>query len=80
MFLHKIFQILVYKGAEEALLNTYKPTNYFGSDGFGDFKFTEKVIAKVDKSKHAAVALVDLVKANPGWKLIELKRKLNMDT
>ncbi|XP_031830245.1 nucleoside hydrolase [Nomia melanderi] len=58
--------IPVYKGAEEALLKEYEPSDYFGFDGFGDFKFTEKITAKVDESKHAAVALVDLVKANPG--------------
>lgn len=40
--------------------------SYFGSDGFGDFNFTEEIVAKVDKSKHAAVALVDLVKKYPG--------------
>ncbi|XP_076180600.1 uncharacterized protein LOC143153381 isoform X2 [Ptiloglossa arizonensis] len=58
--------ISVYKGAQKALLNEYKPSNFFGFDGLGDFNFTEKIIAKLDKSKHAAVALVDLVNQYPG--------------
>ncbi|KOC67707.1 putative uridine nucleosidase 1 [Habropoda laboriosa] len=58
--------IPVYKGAHRALINNYKPDSVFGSDGLGDFNFTQKIIAKVDESKHAAVALVDLVKQYPG--------------
>ncbi|XP_054016615.1 uncharacterized protein LOC128897017 isoform X2 [Hylaeus anthracinus] len=58
--------IPVYKGASKALINEYKPTGYFGSDGFGDFNFTDEITAKVDESKHAAVALVDLAKQYPG--------------
>ncbi|XP_076237552.1 uncharacterized protein LOC143181162 isoform X2 [Calliopsis andreniformis] len=58
--------IPVYKGADKALIKDYTPTNYFGSDGFGDFNFTENITAKVDESKHAAVALVDLAKQYPG--------------
>ena len=59
--------IPVYEGADKALLQRYIFSDgYFGSDGFGDFNFTEKITAKVDKSKHAAVALVDLVKKHPG--------------
>ncbi|XP_043261087.1 non-specific ribonucleoside hydrolase RihC-like [Colletes gigas] len=57
--------IPVYKGVQKALLKEYKPTNFFGSDGLGDFNFTEKIIAKLDNTKHAAVALVDLVNQYP---------------
>ena len=60
-------QIPVYEGADKALIKQYAfSDSYFGSDGFGDFNFTEEITAKVDKSKHAAVALVDLVKKYPG--------------
>ncbi|CAK9817798.1 Probable uridine nucleosidase 1 [Anthophora plagiata] len=58
--------IPVYKGAHRALIYNHKFGSFFGSDGFGDFNFTEKIIAKVDESKHAAVALVDLAKQYPG--------------
>ncbi|KAK9298958.1 hypothetical protein QLX08_007875 [Tetragonisca angustula] len=60
--------IPVYKGAEKALINEYNEyteDNYFGCDGLGDFNFTEEIIAEVNKTKHAAVALVDLVKQYP---------------
>ncbi|XP_024226445.1 pyrimidine-specific ribonucleoside hydrolase RihA isoform X1 [Bombus impatiens] len=60
--------IPVYKGAHKALINGYNEyteDNYFGSDGLGDFNFIEEITAKVDESKHAAVALIDLVKQYP---------------
>lgn len=58
--------IPVYKGAQKALINEYKhDDSFFGSDGLGDFNFTENIIAKVDESKHAAVALIDIVKQYP---------------
>lgn len=58
----------MYKGAHKALINgynEYNEDNYFGSDGLGDFNFTEEITAKVDESKHAAIALIDLVKQYP---------------
>ncbi|XP_076684717.1 uncharacterized protein LOC143377387 [Andrena cerasifolii] len=59
--------IPVYEGVDQPLIQKYVFSDcYFGSDGFGDFNFTDKITAKVDKSKHAAVALVDLVKKYPG--------------
>ncbi|XP_078044096.1 nucleoside hydrolase [Augochlora pura] len=58
--------IPVYKGAQRPFLNTYKPSNYFGSDGLGDFNFTEEITAHVDGSVHAALALLNLTKAYPG--------------
>ncbi|CAL7942670.1 unnamed protein product [Xylocopa violacea] len=57
--------IPVYRGAQKALINEYKVNNFFGIDGFGDFNFTEKITAKVDESKYAAVALIELVKQHP---------------
>lgn len=39
---------------------------YFGEDGLGDFIFDEKIEAKVDKSKHAAIALIELAKKYKG--------------
>ncbi|XP_076756606.1 inosine-uridine preferring nucleoside hydrolase [Xylocopa sonorina] len=57
--------IPVYRGAQKALIKEYKVSHYFGVDGLGDFNFTQEITAKVDKSKHAAVALVDLVKQYP---------------
>lgn len=44
----------------------YESTDYFGKDGFGDFNFTKTITAKMDKSKHASVLLVELVKQYPG--------------
>lgn len=58
--------IPVYSGAQKPLINTYENNDYFGKDGFGDFNFTETITAKVDKSKHASVLLVELVKQYPG--------------
>lgn len=56
----------MYKGARKSFINNFKAGNYFGHDGLGDFNFTGRIIATVDESKHAAVALVDLVKQYPG--------------
>lgn len=58
-------QIPVYGGAERPLNKLYEPNDYFGSDGFGDFNFTERITAKV-RAKNASVALVDLVQQYPG--------------
>ncbi|XP_033229225.1 probable uridine nucleosidase 2 [Belonocnema kinseyi] len=58
--------IPVYGGADGPLVITWEDSQYFGKDGFGDFEFSEEIKAKVDRSKHAAVALIDLVKAHPG--------------
>ncbi|XP_071559189.1 inosine-uridine preferring nucleoside hydrolase [Temnothorax nylanderi] len=59
-------KVPVYIGSKKPLINEYEDEYYFGKDGFGDFNFTEKITAKVDRSKHASVALVDLVKQYPG--------------
>ncbi|XP_032683322.1 probable uridine nucleosidase 2 isoform X2 [Odontomachus brunneus] len=55
----------VYIGSVKPLINTYKFDNYFGEDGFGDFNFTERITAKVDKTKPAPMVLADLVKKYP---------------
>ncbi|KYN37601.1 Inosine-uridine preferring nucleoside hydrolase [Trachymyrmex septentrionalis] len=57
---------LVYAGADKPLINKYESDNFFGDDGFGDFNFTQEITAKIDRSKHASVAYVDLVKKYPG--------------
>ncbi|XP_011638980.1 probable uridine nucleosidase 2 [Pogonomyrmex barbatus] len=59
-------KVPVYIGAHKPLINKYTTDYYFGDDGFGDFNFTQKITAKVDRSKHASVLLVDLVKRYPG--------------
>ncbi|XP_011685836.1 PREDICTED: uncharacterized protein LOC105448775 isoform X2 [Wasmannia auropunctata] len=56
----------IYSGARKPLINEYETDNFFGDDGFGDFNFTKKITAKIDRSKHASVLLVDLVKRYPG--------------
>lgn len=58
--------IPVYVGAQKPLINKYEIDDYFGKDGFGDFNFTREIIAKVNRSKHASVALIDLAKQYPG--------------
>ncbi|XP_076653319.1 nucleoside hydrolase [Halictus rubicundus] len=58
--------IPVYKGAQRAFIKEYTPTEYFGTDGFGDFHFSEEITGRVDETKPAALALVNLAKAHPG--------------
>ncbi|KYM94921.1 Inosine-uridine preferring nucleoside hydrolase, partial [Cyphomyrmex costatus] len=57
---------LVYAGAKKPLINKYEFDDFFGDDAFGDFDFTDEITAKIDRSKHASVAYVDLVKKYPG--------------
>lgn len=63
----------MYSGSQKPLLYPYQFSDYFGKDGFGDFNFTREIIAKIDKSKHASVALVELVKQYPGIFVFVLK-------
>lgn len=58
--------IPVYGGASKPLLKHYVPTDYFGSDGLGDFQFDKPLTTQIDRSKHASLALIDLVKQHPG--------------
>lgn len=57
--------IPIYAGAQGPFTNVRTQDRFFGKDGFGDFDFGREITAKVDKSKHAAVALIDLVKQHP---------------
>ncbi|XP_043473436.1 uncharacterized protein C1683.06c-like [Leptopilina heterotoma] len=58
--------IPVYAGATRALINFRKGIPVFGNDGLGDVVFTEEIIAEVNRSSVAAVALMDLIKLYPG--------------
>lgn len=58
--------IPIYKGAKKPLLNEYTAASQYGSDGFGDFNFTRNITVEADNSKHAVIALIDLVKQYPG--------------
>lgn len=61
----------VYAGAEQGFLEEFKTDNFFGLDGFGNVNFTDdQTTVKIDRSKHAAVALVDMVKKYPGKKIL----------
>ena len=60
-------QIPVYRGATKAIIKKTVPRkSFYGFDGFGDADFVRPITARVDKSKHAAVALVELVKKYSG--------------
>ena len=61
-----IFKIPVYEGAENSLLKPHETSFYFGTDGLGDFEFTENITATINTSKYAAMALIDIVKSYPG--------------
>ncbi|XP_058797576.1 uncharacterized protein LOC131667858 [Phymastichus coffea] len=58
--------IPVYSGATQGFNEPFSTDNYFGSDGFSDAQFDEEITAKVDRSKHVALALVDMVKQYSG--------------
>ncbi|XP_015123005.1 probable uridine nucleosidase 1 [Diachasma alloeum] len=59
-------QIPVYGGAQKPLTRNFTTDYFFGANGFGDFEFDEEITAAVDRSKHAAVALVDLARKYRG--------------
>ncbi|XP_058808233.1 uncharacterized protein LOC131673887 [Phymastichus coffea] len=58
--------IPVYAGAKGPLLRNYSAGDYFGKDGLGDFEFGRPLAAGVNRTKHAAVAMIDLAKQHPG--------------
>ena len=60
----KIFQIPVYMGSPNGLAYNEKSNNYFGYDALGDVFVKPSLDLKKDIP--AAVALVNLVKDNPG--------------
>jgi len=47
-------------------MNNYEPSDYYGTDGFGDFNFSQNITAKLNTSKNASALLVDLVKQYAG--------------
>ncbi|XP_008187965.1 probable uridine nucleosidase 1 [Acyrthosiphon pisum] len=59
-------KIPVYSGAFKPLTGNHTSDIFFGNDGFGDFKFNREIIGNIDRSKHAAVALVGLANKYPG--------------
>ena len=59
-------QIPVYAGAHKPLLGNFTAGDYFGNDGLGDFEFDREIIGKVDRSKHASLAMIELAKKHAG--------------
>ncbi|XP_022171773.1 probable uridine nucleosidase 1 isoform X1 [Myzus persicae] len=59
-------KIPVYSGAFKPLTENHTSDNFFGNDGFGDFKFNREIIGNIDRSKHASAALIDLANKYPG--------------
>lgn len=55
----------LHAGAEQALLSPIQPDHYFGFDGLGDV-FPNPGLEAPSSGQHAAIALVDVVKRNPG--------------
>lgn len=58
--------IPVYSGNQKPLIYNFTAGNYFGNDGFGDFEFDKQLTAKINRTKHASLAIIDLVKQYPG--------------
>ncbi|XP_015187490.1 PREDICTED: probable uridine nucleosidase 2 [Polistes dominula] len=58
--------IPVYSGSKKSLMYNYTSTDYFGKDGLGDFQFDENITGKINRTKHASMAMIDLVKQFPG--------------
>ncbi|CAI6359337.1 unnamed protein product [Macrosiphum euphorbiae] len=59
-------KIPVYSGASKPLTQNHTSDYFFGNDGFGDFEFDQEITSNIDRSKHAAVALIDLANTYPG--------------
>ncbi|XP_043289098.1 LOW QUALITY PROTEIN: uncharacterized protein C1683.06c-like, partial [Venturia canescens] len=58
--------IPVYVGSSKPLINNVTLDYHYGEDGFGDFKFDANIIAEVDRSKHASLAMADLAREIAG--------------
>lgn len=57
----------MYGGAEKGFIEKFSSDYYFGKDGFGNMNFTDsKVTVQVDRTKHAALALIELANKTPG--------------
>ncbi|XP_025203355.1 probable uridine nucleosidase 1 [Melanaphis sacchari] len=59
-------KIPVFSGAYKPLIQNHTYDNFFGNDGFGDFEFNQKITSYIDRSKHAAIALINLANQYPG--------------
>nr|XP_012218309.1 PREDICTED: regucalcin-like [Linepithema humile] len=57
--------IPVYRGSDKPLINNYEPSDYYGTNGFGDFDFSRNITAKLNTTQNASALLVDLVKQYP---------------
>ncbi|KAL1124433.1 hypothetical protein AAG570_001061 [Ranatra chinensis] len=58
--------IPVYVGSGHGIVYSTKISDYFGSDGFGDFFYPNPPNDTLLKTEHAAMALADIVRNNPG--------------
>lgn len=57
----------MYGGAKKGFIEKFSSDYFFGTDGFGNTNLTnQNTIVQVDESKHAAVALVELVSKHSG--------------
>ncbi|KAF7387513.1 hypothetical protein HZH68_013190 [Vespula germanica] len=57
--------IPVYSGSQKPLIYNFTASNYFGKDGLGDFKFDRNITGKINRTKHASMAIIDMVKQYP---------------
>ncbi|XP_058797585.1 uncharacterized protein LOC131667862 [Phymastichus coffea] len=58
--------ILVFPGAKKPLIGNFSSDGFFGKDGFGDADLFTEIAGKINTSKHASNALVDLSKEHEG--------------
>ncbi|XP_012259071.1 pyrimidine-specific ribonucleoside hydrolase RihA-like isoform X2 [Athalia rosae] len=58
--------IPVYKGASHPVMLPVTYDYYYGKDGFGDFHYPEPPSTTLIQTKHAVIAMIDLVKEYPG--------------
>ncbi|KAK2589328.1 hypothetical protein KPH14_007876 [Odynerus spinipes] len=56
----------VYSGNHKPLVYNFTASDYFGKDGLGDFEFDKQIIGTINRTKHASLAIIDLVKQYPG--------------
>ncbi|XP_016844130.1 probable uridine nucleosidase 2 [Nasonia vitripennis] len=58
--------IPVYSGVHSGIIEKFSSDDVYGKDGFGDAEFYQEIKATIDRTKHAAVAIVEMVKSNSG--------------
>ena len=56
----------MYVGVQRPLVVNYSLDFNYGNDGFGDFDFGTEIMGKIDRTKHASVALTDLAREHAG--------------